>query len=108
MVVACEGGGAAVRVRGIALVLALAIGVLALGTGARGAGAPVKNPDTFVTLRAGDPETLDPDSQYDTTSYEIVFPNVYETLVEYDGSVLSRYQPILATTVPSLANGLIS
>ena len=96
------------RVRGIALVLALMVGVLALGTGARGAGAPVKNPDTFVTLRAGDIESLDPAYQYDTSSYEIVYPNVYETLIEYDGTVLSRYQPILATQVPSVANGLIS
>ena len=96
------------KLRGIALVLTLLLGVLAIGTGARGAGAPVKNPDTFVKLASGDPESLDPDYQYDTTSYEIVYPNVYETLIEYDGTVLSRYQPILATTVPTLANGLIS
>ncbi|HEV2359413.1 MAG TPA: ABC transporter substrate-binding protein, partial [bacterium] len=96
------------KLRGIALVLVLMVGVLVLGTGARGAGAPVKNPDTFVTLRSGDIESLDPDYQYDTGSYEIVYPNVYETLIEYDGSVLSRYQPILATKVPTLVNGLIS
>jgi peptide/nickel transport system substrate-binding protein len=84
------------------------VGVLMLGTGARGAGAPVKNPDTFVYLGIGDPESLDPAYAYDTASEGIIYPNVYETLIGYDGSVLSRYRPMLASQVPSLANGLIS
>src|SRR5437879_9112807 len=82
--------------------------VLTLGTGTRVTGQSVKNPDTFVTLRSGDLESLDPAYQYDTGSYEIAYPNVYETLIGYDGSVLSTYVPRLATEVPSLANGLIS
>ena len=87
------------------------VGVLILltfGAGARVTGQSVKNPDTFVTLRSGDLESLDPAYQYDTGSYEIVYPNVYETLIGYDGSVLSTYVPRLATEVPSLANHLIS
>lgn len=82
--------------------------LLTLGTGTRVTGQSVKNPDTFVTLRSGDLESLDPAYQYDTGSYEIVYPNVYETLIGYDGSVLSIYVPRLATEVPSLANHLIS
>jgi peptide/nickel transport system substrate-binding protein len=97
-----------VRQRILALVVMMLLAVLSVGTGARGAGAPVKNPDTFVTLRFGDPESLDPDYQYDTASYEIVYPNVYETLIGYAGTILDRYIPLLATQVPSLANGLIS
>ncbi len=96
------------RQRVLALAVVAVLAVLTLGTGARGAGAPVKNPDTFVTLRFGSPESLDPAYQYDTTSYEIVYPNVYETLIAYAGSVTSNYVPRLATEVPSLANGLIS
>ncbi len=92
----------------LAFAVIMMLAVLSVGTGARGAGAPVKNPDTFVTLRYGDPESLDPDYQYDTGSYEVVYPNVYETLIAYDGSILARYVPALATQVPSLANGLIS
>jgi peptide/nickel transport system substrate-binding protein len=88
--------------------MACVLVVLTLGAGAPVTGQSVKNPDTFVTLRSGDPESLDPAYQYDTTSYEIVYPNVYETLIGYDGSVLSSYVPRLATQVPSLANGLIS
>lgn len=95
-------------VRGVALTLVVLAGILGVGTGARGAGAPVRNPDTFVTLRYGDPESLDPDYAYDTASEEVIYLNVYETLIGYDGSVLSRYRPVLATDVPSLANGLIS
>jgi peptide/nickel transport system substrate-binding protein len=97
-----------VKLRALALVLVCLVAVLALGTGARGAAGPAKNPDTFVTLRFGAPESLDPDYQYDNASYEIVYPNVYETLIAYDGSLLDRYVPMLAATVPTLANGLIS
>ncbi|HET8999014.1 MAG TPA: ABC transporter substrate-binding protein [bacterium] len=97
-----------VKHRAGALLLVCLLLVLAFGTGAPVTGQSVKNPDTFVTLRSGDPESLDPAYQYDTTSYEIVYPNVYETLIGYDGSVLSSYVPRLATQVPSLANGLIS
>ena len=62
----------------------------------------MKNPDTFVTERLGDPESLDPAYAYDTASDEVIYPNVYETLIGYDGSVLSRYVPLLATQVPSV------
>jgi peptide/nickel transport system substrate-binding protein len=86
----------------------MALVILSLGTGARGAMGPVKNPDTFVTLRFGSPESLDPAYQYDNASYEVVWPNVYETLITYAGSVTSNFVPRLATEVPSLANGLIS
>lgn len=82
--------------------------VLTFGAGATVTAQAVKNPDTFVTLRYGDPESLDPAWAYDTASTEIVYPNVYETLIGYDGSVLSRYVPMLATTVPTLANHMIS
>jgi peptide/nickel transport system substrate-binding protein len=82
--------------------------ILTLGVGAPVTGQSVKNPDTFVTLRAGDIQSLDPATAYDTGSEEIIYPNVYETLIGYDGSVLSSYVPRLATQVPSLANGLIS
>ena len=91
-----------------ALFLAGVLIVLTSGAGTRVAGQSVKNPDTFVTLRYGDPESLDPAYQYDTASYEIVYPNVYETLIGYNGSVLSTYVPRLSTEVPSLANHLIS
>ena len=102
------GGMVSMRRRTAALLMACAVAILAFGSGAHAAGEAVKNPDTFVTLRAGEPESLDPAYQYDTASYEIVYPNVYETLIGYDGSVLSTYVPRLATQVPSLANHLIS
>jgi peptide/nickel transport system substrate-binding protein len=93
---------------------AVAIAAIAALTGslctitARGAGEPVKNPDTFVALGFGDVESLDPALAYDIYSYEPIWPNVYETLIMYSGSSLDKFQPMLATEVPSLANGLIS
>jgi peptide/nickel transport system substrate-binding protein len=87
-----------------AVILIASLGPLS----ARGAGEPVKNPDTFVELREGDVVTLDPALAYDITSYEPIWPNVYETLIMYSGSTTDKFQPMLATQVPSLANGLIS
>jgi len=88
----------------VAAVLILSLGVLV----ARGAGEPVKNPDTFVELQFGDITSLDPDLAYDIYSAEPIWPNVYETLIIYSGSSIDSFSPMLATAVPSLANGLIS
>ncbi|SRR5579884_1023588 len=91
-----------------ALALA-AVVVASLGTvTARGATEAVRNPDTLVELQFGDVSSLDPALAYDIYSYEPIWPNVYETLIMYAGSALDRYEPMLATQVPSLRNGLIS
>lgn len=87
-----------------AVVLALLGGASAIG----GAGETPKNPDTFVELQIGDVTSLDPALAYDIYSYEVIWPNVYETLILYRGSSLDTFQPMLSTAVPSLANGLIS
>jgi peptide/nickel transport system substrate-binding protein len=92
----------------LAFAVMMLLVILSVGTTARGAMGPVTNPDTLVILSYGDPESLDPAWAYDTTSSGILWPNVYETLITYDGSVLSRYVPRLAATVPTVANGLIS
>jgi peptide/nickel transport system substrate-binding protein len=97
-----------VRRRAGALLVVCVLIVLTLGTGATVTAQAVKNPDTIVKLTIGDPESLDPAYAYDTSSEEIIYPNVYETLIGYNGSVLSVYVPRLATQVPSLQNGLIS
>ena len=96
------------EVRALLIVVAVVLMALTPWTEVRGAADVVKNPDTFVTLRSNDPESLDPAYAADTVSYEVIRRNVYETLIVYDGSVLSRFVPRLAMTVPSLANGLIS
>jgi len=51
------------RAAAIAAIVVL-IGSLSTIT-ARGAGEPVKNPDTFVELQFGDVESLDPALAYD-------------------------------------------
>lgn len=96
------------RQRVLAFITVFVLGSLSLGTGASGAGAPVKNPDTFVRLTIGDPESLDPASDYETAGQEIIWPNVYETLILYNGTAIDKFMPLLASEVPSLANHLIS
>ncbi|MBI4376830.1 MAG: ABC transporter substrate-binding protein [Elusimicrobia bacterium] len=71
--------------------------------------AAVKNPNMLVYAQIGDTDSFDPAWSYDTASHNII-ANVYETLIFYSGSELSEkgLMPMLATKVPSLANGLIS
>src|SRR6266480_60833 len=81
-----------------AAVLAVAAVVItSLGAAAvRGAGEPVKNPETLVELQFGDVASLDPALAYDIYSTEPIWPNVYETLIMYSGSSLDKFQPMLA------------
>ncbi|HEX4048468.1 MAG TPA: ABC transporter substrate-binding protein [Elusimicrobiota bacterium] len=87
-----------------ALSLALAAAPLAVP-----AAAAVKNPDTFVYATIGDPESFDPAWAYDSAS-QAVIANVYEYLLAFKGSGTRTkdLMPLLATKVPSQANGLIS
>src|SRR2546429_1095889 len=68
-------------------------------------GQAVKNPDTLIVQSFGDPESLDPAWEYDTTSSAIGTWNIYETLVFFSGARTDLYEPMLATAVPSVANG---
>jgi peptide/nickel transport system substrate-binding protein len=71
--------------------------------------AQVKNPDTFVYATIGDPESLDPAWSYDSASHAII-DNIYEDLLIFSGGgvKVKDLKPLLATKVPSRANGLIS
>lgn len=65
------------------------------------------DPDTFVSLTIGEPETLDPIQSYDTASGEAI-QNLYDNLIQYDGQSLSEFLPMISTEVPSVENGLLS
>ncbi|PUU88980.1 MULTISPECIES: ABC transporter substrate-binding protein [Halanaerobium] len=67
----------------------------------------VKNPNTFTYVTIGDQSTLDPHFAYDTGSSELIY-QVYETLIDYEGSSVQDFVPLLSTEVPSFENGLIS
>jgi peptide/nickel transport system substrate-binding protein len=69
--------------------------------------AVVRNPDMFTLADVGEVTSLDPAVPYDALSQAVIF-NLYDTLIGYDGSSLSRFVPLLATAVPSLKNGGIS
>lgn len=71
--------------------------------------ATVKNPDTFVYATIGDPESFDPAWAYDTPSHGVI-DNLYEYLLAFKGSGTSTKDlvAIIASKVPSQANGLIS
>ena len=84
-------------------------GIKAFSLGSAGQVKPtqIRNPDAFVYLHPGDVDTLDPDYAYDSLSFAPL-SQIYEALVFYRGSSLTQFDPILATEVPSRANGGIS
>jgi len=54
-----------------------------------------KNPDTATVMDIGDPQTLDPATDYETTGQNIIV-SVYDTLVFYKGSSVTDFVPMLA------------
>jgi len=67
----------------------------------------LKNPTTFTHLTFGQPNNLDPAIAYDSASGEVI-QQVYETLITYNGASADQFVPLLATEVPTVANGGIS
>lgn len=67
----------------------------------------VKNPNTFTSVSIGDPQELDPAHAYDTASGAVIM-NAYETLIWYERERTDKLKPMLATEVPTQANGGIS
>ncbi len=67
----------------------------------------IKNPDTFIYAAYGDIETVDPAKGYDNSS-DAIIQNIYEGLVAFDGGATDKFVPVLATAVPTVANGGIS
>jgi len=67
----------------------------------------VKNPDTITEATAGEPESLDPAYDYESAGIGVI-NQVYETLLWYNGTSADDLKPILATNIPSLADGTIT
>ena len=88
--------------------LALAMVLSLAGLTGTAYGQAVKNPDTLVVVTFADPETMDPAYAYDTASHQVILWHVYETLIFYSGGSTGTFAPLLATEVPSAANGGIS
>lgn len=55
----------------------------------------------------GGPVTLDPALAYDLQSYEVLY-ELYQPLIYYNGTSTSVFNPVIATEVPTVANGEIS
>jgi peptide/nickel transport system substrate-binding protein len=70
-------------------------------------GAKSKDPTSFSVVTFGEPETLDPALDYETAGSEII-QNVYENLVWYKKESTKDLIPMLATEIPTEANGGIS
>jgi peptide/nickel transport system substrate-binding protein len=56
----------------------------------------IKNPDIFIQVDIGDPDTLDPAAAYDNASGQAI-ELVYDTLIYYDKESTTQFVPVLAT-----------
>jgi len=69
--------------------------------------AEAKTSDTFVLADIGTVNSMDPAKCYDTAGSGKIW-TVYETLIFFDGPHTGQFKPVLATEVPTVANGGIS
>jgi peptide/nickel transport system substrate-binding protein len=69
--------------------------------------AEVKEPDTYTYAAILEPNSLDPAWAYDSASASVI-RNMYEPLFMPDGLSLEKLLPLIATRVPTTANGLVS
>lgn len=67
----------------------------------------IRNPDAFIEVTIGEPEYLDPATDYETAGGEVIM-NTYETLIWYDEESTVDLVPVLATEVPTVENEGIS
>jgi len=66
-----------------------------------------KDTTSLTYLLSADVDSLDPSWAYDATSLFVV-QQVYENLVEFDGTAVDRFGPRLASVVPTKENGFLS
>ncbi len=66
-----------------------------------------KNQLVNAIFFSGGPTTFDPAINYDLLGYEVL-NNVYQGLVYYNGSSTSQFNPVIATNVPTVANGEVN
>lgn len=73
-----------------------------------GAGSVI-NPNIITNAEVvpGGPYSLDPQIDWETVGMEVI-RNTYQTLVAYNGTSTTSYIPVLATNIPTAANGEIS
>ncbi len=68
--------------------------------------ASVPHPNTVVYEQERAAETLDPAMVIDTASGQVL-NNLYETLIQPQGTSLTKYAPMLSINVPSIEDGTI-
>lgn len=69
----------------------------------------VVNPSVITDAEVvpGGPFSLDPQIDWETVGLEVL-RNVYETLVSFNGTSTTSFLPVLASQVPTIANGGVS
>ena len=58
-----------------------------------------KDKETFVQMTFGEPETLDPHFDYESSGANVL-QNIYEGLITFDGPSPTEFVPVLAESIP--------
>lgn len=69
--------------------------------------APKRSEKELTLALAGETETLDPALSYDGITHGVLL-NVYDTIIRFKGSSINEFEPLIASQVPSVENGLVS
>ena len=69
--------------------------------------APKRSEKELTLALAGETETLDPALSYDGITHGVLL-NIYDTIIRFRGSSINEFEPLIASQVPSVENGLIS
>ncbi len=85
--------------------LVILMAVLVVGA-VIGMAQAVVNPNTLVEETIGPLDSMDPAWAYDTASGEVIW-QLYDNLVQYDGTSTVNLLPMLSTNVPSVKDGTI-
>ncbi len=100
--------GVSKKVIAVSVVAVLVVAAVGAALLLMGGSAKAYDPTVFrYGTISGNYDSLDPAYDYETVGGEIL-QNVYETLVWYNGGSGSDLKPMLATEVPTVANGGMS
>ncbi|ACC97699.1 Bacterial extracellular solute-binding protein family [Elusimicrobium minutum Pei191] len=82
-------------------IIALALFIAACG------GKKESDKQTLIFAHKGEMQSLDPIYSYDGVTQGLIL-NIYDTVIKFKGSSISKFEPLISTQVPSIENGLIS
>jgi len=87
----------------VAVIIVIVLILAAIAAWRLLATTPATPPVIFTEATFGEPDSLDPAYDYETSGGEVI-QNIAETLIWYNGASAASFKPMLATAVPDVTN----